>query len=506
MRRLRSLAFVVALTASATCSAPAQDLRITLPKRSHPTPVQQLNLDGVKAVQKHQYDKAKKLFYKAYLLDPNDPFTLNNLGYISELDGELDRAQRYYGLAADVSSDATVKKASSESVEGKSVAEVAGNAGTKGMEINRLNIQAMSLLSHDRTQEAEVVLGKALLLDIHDPFTLNNIGYMREQEGELESALSYYSASAARRSPEAIVVALKSDWRGKPISEIADRNAKNVRRVMERQLDDPATRVARLNLRGVAALNRNNVRDAREYFKQAYKVDPTNAFTLNNMGYIAELDGDKETAEFYYAKAREGDRADRKVTVSTRGDLVGQPMRNVAEFGDNKVDARLQQIAEARRREGGMVSLKRRDGSVVVEPPMPPPKAPQQELPASDQPPAGEVMQPLPDNQQPPSAQPAAPATQPPAQGQPGDVMPPLPDNQQPANAKPGNQQPPAQGQPGDVIPPLPDNQQPGAARQPNSQSPTQGQPGDVIPPLPDNQQPPSAQGQQPPNQQKPPQ
>ena len=468
MRRLRSLAFVLALAVSGISSA--QDLRITLPKRSHPTPVQQLNIDGVKAVRKHDYDKAKKLFYKAYLLDPNDPFTLNNLGYISELDGELDRAQRYYGLAAELSSDATIAKATSDSVEGRSVAEVAGNAGTKGMEINRLNIQAMSLLLHDRTQEAEVVLGKALLLDIHNPFTLNNIGYMREQEGELESALSYYSAAAARRSDEPVVVALKSDWRGKPISDIADRNAKSVRRAMERQLDDPASRVARLNLRGVTALNRNNPRDARGYFQQAYRLDPTNAFTLNNMGYLAELDGDKETAEYYYAKAREGDAANRKVTVSTRADLVGQPMRNIAEYGDNKVDDRIQQIAEARRREGGMVALKRRDGSTVVEPPMPPPKAPQ-ELPANDQPPAGQVLPPLPDNQQPANAQPSAPVAQPAPQGQPGDVLPPLPDSQQPPAVRQTQQ--PAQGQPGDVLPPLPENQQPPNARSPQSPATT---------------------------------
>ena len=51
MRRLRSLAFVLAVAISGISSA--QDLRITLPKRSKPTPVQQLNLDGVKAVQLH---------------------------------------------------------------------------------------------------------------------------------------------------------------------------------------------------------------------------------------------------------------------------------------------------------------------------------------------------------------------------------------------------------------------------------------------------------------------
>src|SRR5262249_12360803 len=73
----------------------AQDWHLPLPKKSDYTPVQQLNRDGVKALQKHDMNKAKTLFYKAYLIDPDDPFTLNNLGYVAELEGELDRAQRY---------------------------------------------------------------------------------------------------------------------------------------------------------------------------------------------------------------------------------------------------------------------------------------------------------------------------------------------------------------------------------------------------------------------------
>src|SRR5262245_11522754 len=48
---------------------PSADFRITLPKRTKPTQVQQLNRDGVKAIQKHDYDEAKKLFYQAYLID-----------------------------------------------------------------------------------------------------------------------------------------------------------------------------------------------------------------------------------------------------------------------------------------------------------------------------------------------------------------------------------------------------------------------------------------------------
>src|SRR5881275_1065441 len=99
--------------------AEEKTLRISIPKRSKPTPVQALNRDGVKAVEKHDYAKAKKLFYKAYLLDPDDPFTLNNLGYIAELEGDVDRAQRFYELAGEQNSEAVVDKASSEQAKGR---------------------------------------------------------------------------------------------------------------------------------------------------------------------------------------------------------------------------------------------------------------------------------------------------------------------------------------------------------------------------------------------------
>ena len=104
----------------------AADVRISVPKRTKPTPVQQLNRDGVKAVEKHEYDRAKKLFYKAYLLDSNDPFTLNNLGYMAELDGEVDRATRYYDLAAQQKSAAVVDQSNNKDIQGKAVDEVAG--------------------------------------------------------------------------------------------------------------------------------------------------------------------------------------------------------------------------------------------------------------------------------------------------------------------------------------------------------------------------------------------
>src|SRR5260370_26242055 len=100
-----------------------KDFKITPPKRSHLTAVQRLNQEGVVELHKHRYEKAETLFYKAYLLDPDDPFTLNNLGYIAELQGQVDRAQRFYQLAGEQATDAVVYRASSSKVEGRTMKE-----------------------------------------------------------------------------------------------------------------------------------------------------------------------------------------------------------------------------------------------------------------------------------------------------------------------------------------------------------------------------------------------
>lgn len=437
-------------------AAPAQ-LRITLPKRSKPTPVQKLNQDGVKAVQKHDYEKAKRLFYKAYLLDPNDPFTLNNLGYIAELEGQVDRAQRFYALAAEQNSEATIAAASASDMKGKSVAEVAGRTEDAKLLVNRYNVEAIGLLMKDRAPEADLLLQKALAIDSANAFTLNNMGFAKEKEGELEQALSFYVKAANLNSRDTIVVTADKSWRGKPISEVAARNADKLRKIMQSE-QTPEVRVARLNLQGVSAMNRNEPKLARRYFEQAYKLDPEHAFTLNNMGYLAELEGDRETADFYYARAQEA-RGQGRVDVATRADAEGRPIGEVAGVGEQKVQARMEAARQARAREGGPVLLRRRDGSPIIEPerpaePVQPPQTqPQQEL-----------LPPLPESQQPPVTQP----TQPPHVA---------------------NPQPPSGG----LLMPLPDDQQPETAKQPDSQQPTQ----DVLPPLPENQQPPAARGRQ---------
>src|ERR1700686_4914539 len=150
-KAIRPIVLSAALLACAAGIAPARDLKISIPKHSQTTPVQQLNREGVKAVQKNDIKKAEKLFYKAYLLDPDDPFTLNNLGYISELQGKVERAQQYYQLAGQESSEAVIAEASASNVKGRTFNELASGYGGLELGITRGNVEAMSLLQQGRT-------------------------------------------------------------------------------------------------------------------------------------------------------------------------------------------------------------------------------------------------------------------------------------------------------------------------------------------------------------------
>src|SRR6202161_1628668 len=99
----------------------ASDLRVPIPGKSISTPSQRLNREGVAELKHGHQNKAKQLFYKAYLLDPDDPFTLNNVGYVAELQGQVDRAEKFYELAAQQSTDAVIYRASSAKAEGRTM-------------------------------------------------------------------------------------------------------------------------------------------------------------------------------------------------------------------------------------------------------------------------------------------------------------------------------------------------------------------------------------------------
>ena len=122
----------------ATAVVSGQEIRITIPLHSELTEVQRLNRLGVDEVIKHRYEKAEVLFYKAYLYDPSDPFTLNNLGYVSEIQGQVDRAADYYKLAVEQGCEAVIDRSSDTSLKGKPMMDALGTIKNMPMRINRM--------------------------------------------------------------------------------------------------------------------------------------------------------------------------------------------------------------------------------------------------------------------------------------------------------------------------------------------------------------------------------
>jgi Flp pilus assembly protein TadD len=365
----------------------AGDLQINIPKRSRLTPVQRLNREGVEAVQKHQYDKAKELFFKAYVYDPGDPFTLNNLGYIAELEGQVERAQTFYALASGKATEARIDLASSSKLKGESLADVISAIGDVSMRVNRANVQAVRLLSEGRYREADNVLQQALQLDPKNGFTLNNLGVVEEAQGDYAKALTYYDGAASLDLENPTVVTINSAWRGKPLSKMARESAERLRSRMK-TLESTDAQVALLNLRGVSAVNRNDWQEASEDFEKAYRLAPENAFSINNQGFLAEINGDLESAEDFYREAQSAGGAHSRVGVATRPDAEGMRLFAVADGSEGQVDSAIEAVSVAKQRNPGPIQLKRRDGTPVAEPTPAPAATPETSAPPEENPPS----------------------------------------------------------------------------------------------------------------------
>ena len=361
---------VAAGIAAGAAKARAGDLKITIPKRSHLTPIQRLNREGVEALRRHHYERAETLFYKAYLFDPDDPFTLNNLGYIAELQGQVDRSQRFYELAGQQATDAVIDQATSRQFEGRSLKEAMAIPDLP-RQINRDNVEAMRLFSQGRAPEADLLLQATLQSDPKNIFTLNNLGVAKEMEGESQEALKYYDAASAAHSDAAAVVTLNRSWRGKPVTAMAAQNGKALRSRMEK-LNLLEAQVAEFSLRGVSAVNRNDLSTADEDFRQAYALNPNNAFALNNIGFVAEIEGDRETAEFFYDRAQKAGGATQKVGLASRRSAEGLKLSQVAADSGAKVETKVTRDREVGRRQHEPILLRRRDNCFVDEPATPP--------------------------------------------------------------------------------------------------------------------------------------
>lgn len=359
----KSLAVVAIAVALSAQSAAAKDhWTLNIPLRSRMSPVQKLNREGVEEVKKNNYEKAEKLFYKAYLYDPADPFTLNNLGYVAELQGQLDRAHAYYALAAEQGCDAPIDMSSLSSLKGKPMGAAYAALENLPMRVNRMNVDAMGLVAEDRDFEAVGLLQDALKLDPYNPFTMNNLAVADEGLGDFDNALKYYEQVADLHSSEHVIVSEDRYWRGKSISAMAAASAKRLKNRMQ-TMAPQQLEAAKYNLRGVYEENENQWQAARRDFLRAYSLDPDSAFSLNNRGYVAEMDGDLESAQFFYEKAWTADDAQARVGMATNRYAEGKRLITVATDSDSKVDQALVVYHQERREQTGPVELTPRNGA-----------------------------------------------------------------------------------------------------------------------------------------------
>ena len=373
---LGAIVLLAALGAGTTAWAHEGE-RILIPMPSHFTPVQKLNRDGVKAIREHKFDRAESLFLKAYLYDPADPFTLNNLGYISELEGQLDKAHRFYQLAAEQSSNADIDLSNARHLQGQPMKAALVDLKDNTMRVNRLNLDAMRMLEQDRGYAAIDALHQALAIDPQNPFTLNNLGVAYESVSDLDNALRYYREAAATRSKEPAMITLDSSWRGRSVSAIAQESARRLQRRLQSS-DTTETKAVMYTLRGVHAENANNWTEARRDFLQAYALDPSSAFSLNNRGYVAEREGDLETAQFFYQRAQRAANSTTKVGVATRLYAQGQPLIAVANNSNGKVDDALEVYSRERKQPSAPVELTPRGGAPAQSPNPSPDNRPRQ--------------------------------------------------------------------------------------------------------------------------------
>jgi Flp pilus assembly protein TadD len=296
----------------------------------------------------------------------------------------LDRAQKFYALASQQGGDAFIDRSNAKQLEGKPMSYALNSLKDVTLRVNRMNVEAIGLLSENRDSEADLLLQQALSLDPHNTFTLNNLGVAKEALGDYDGALKYYHAAAAAHSTEPIVVTLNHTWRGKPVSKMAAESAKQLQARMQ-NVDTAEGRAELLTLQGVSATNRNDWSAAKQDFLKAYSLDPNSAFSLNNLGYVSERDGDLETAQFFYAKAEKADDANARVGLATQSSAAGKHLVAVATDSDLKVDDVLDQNKQARRQQAAPIQLNRRPnatgGDSEASPEQPSPSAPSTSVP-----------------------------------------------------------------------------------------------------------------------------
>jgi tetratricopeptide (TPR) repeat protein len=218
-------------------------------------------------------------------------------------------------------------------------------------------------------------LTKALATDPQNPFTLNNLGVAHEAIGDFDNALKYYGQAAGQNSSEPVVVTMSESWRGRPVSKMAAESARRLQKRLH-DMNPSEAKSVKFTMRGVSAANQNDWAAARQDFLTAYSLNPQSAFSLNNRGYVAERDGDLETAQFFYEKARKADDSGARVGLATHQFAEGKDLVTVAADSNEKVDSALDEYSRQRRRETGPIELTPRGGTEPSPEKQPPPNSP----------------------------------------------------------------------------------------------------------------------------------
>jgi tetratricopeptide (TPR) repeat protein len=177
-----------------------------------------------------------------------------------------------------------------------------------------------------------------------------------EAIGDFDNALKNYSAAADLQSSEPVVVTVDRAWRGRPVSDMAAESAQRLERRIKK-MDPAEVHAIMLAVRGVSAANQNDWLSARQDFSDAFSIDPSSAFSLNNRGYVAERDGDLETAQFFYDKARKAGGSNERVGLATQHSAEGKRLSAVAIESNHHVGGELDKYSLERHRETGPIEL-----------------------------------------------------------------------------------------------------------------------------------------------------
>jgi hypothetical protein len=89
---------------------------------------------------------------------------------------------------------------------------------------------------------------------------------------------------------------------------------------------------------------------------------------MNNRAYVAEREGDLETAQYFYQKAQRADNSNARVGLATQAAAEGKNLIDVSTDSDQKVDTQLAVYSQQRRRQQGPIELTPRGNAPAGNP------------------------------------------------------------------------------------------------------------------------------------------